>query len=310
MTGGSSLTIRAYAATLLGVFGHATSEFFAVLSGIGGPEVSVWRYLIGSLSLFLVALALPSTRNLWRPLKEQPVKIISLAVFGMALGQLLFHWSLDFASVIQVATVITTMPIMTVMADALINRNRITVPKLISGIGALGGVIFLLTDGYLAQLELGSDDLNGIFMAIACSVIGGFYVVLVKPVIVEYGAIRITALTFILGTVALWLTVGSAWNIWVNPLTLFDREPVAYYSILTLGIWNTCVGFILWLWGLSAAPDTARASYLFFLKPVIAAVCALVFLGSNITWIQTLAIAVICGCVLAEVLYGQFRDSK
>ena len=66
-------------------------------------------------------------------------------------------------------------------------------------------------------------------------------------------------------------------------MTLFERPSIAYFSILTLGIWNTCIGFILWLWGLSAAPDIGRANYLFFLKPVIAALLAapgaLLFLG-------------------------------
>jgi hypothetical protein len=34
----------AYLAVFLGVVGHASSEFFAVLTGISGPELSVWRF--------------------------------------------------------------------------------------------------------------------------------------------------------------------------------------------------------------------------------------------------------------------------
>ncbi|MCH7795299.1 MAG: hypothetical protein IH900_09205, partial [Proteobacteria bacterium] len=37
----------AYLCVFIGVTGHASSEFFAVLSGIKGAEVSVWRYLVG-----------------------------------------------------------------------------------------------------------------------------------------------------------------------------------------------------------------------------------------------------------------------
>ena len=46
----------AYSAAFLGVFGHATSEFFSVYSGLKGPEVSVWRFTIGGAALLLVAL--------------------------------------------------------------------------------------------------------------------------------------------------------------------------------------------------------------------------------------------------------------
>ena len=56
----------------------------------------------------------------------------------------------------------------------------------------------------------------------------------------------------------------------VTFLDLFERENVEFISIITLGIWNTCIAFILWLWGLSRIPDIARGNYLFFLKPVIA----------------------------------------
>ncbi len=54
----------AYGAVFLGVCGHASSEFVAVLSGVSGPEVSVWRFLLGSSGLVLLALLTPAARNL------------------------------------------------------------------------------------------------------------------------------------------------------------------------------------------------------------------------------------------------------
>jgi len=79
-------------------------------------------------------------------------------------------------------------------------------------------------------------------------------------------------------------------------------------SILTLGIWNTCIAMILWLWGLSSVPDMSRANYLFFLKPVIAAVLAYFIMGTRITAFQVLAILMVCGCVLVEVFYDQISS--
>jgi len=287
----------------MGVFGHATSEFFSVLSGLRGPEVSVWRYMVGATSLLIVSLSLKNSRNLLQPLREQPLRILALSVFGMALTQLVFHWSLDYASVVQVATMVTTIPIFVVIVDAIINKVRITAPKMVSGTGAFIGVVLLLTDGYLEQLKMGGGVIYGVLLALMCATGGSIYLVLVRPVINRYGAIRITTLTFAIGAVALWLTVGLAWGIWVDPTTLFERPSQAYLSILTLGIWNTCIGFILWLWGLSAAPDIGRANYLFFLKPVIAATLAFFILDRNITSFQLLAIIIVCGCVLAELFY-------
>ena len=41
------LAFRAYSTAFLGVFGHATSEFFSVYSGFKRPEVSVRRFTTG-----------------------------------------------------------------------------------------------------------------------------------------------------------------------------------------------------------------------------------------------------------------------
>lgn len=300
-----SIVFWAYLATFLGVFGHATSEFFSVLSGLRGPEVSVWRYTVGAASLLIVCLSGRNSRNLLQPIREQPFRLLALSVFGLGFAQLVFHWSLDYASIIQVATIVTTMPILVVIVDRIINKSRITTPKIVSGIGAFIGVILLLTDGYLEQLEMGGGAIYGVLLALICAIVGSVYLVLIRPVINQYGAIRITTLSFVFGAVALWITVGFAWDIWVDPTTLFERPSQAYLSILTLGIWNTCIGFILWLWGLSAAPDIGRANYLFFLKPVIAATLAFFILNMNISAFQLLAILMICGCVLVEVFYDQ-----
>jgi drug/metabolite transporter (DMT)-like permease len=295
----------AYLATFLGVFSHATSEFFTVLSGLKGVEVTVWRFMVGAMCLIVVSLSLKESRNLLQPIKEQPVRVITVALVGMTFAQLLFHWSLDYASIVQVATMVTTMPIFVVMIDAVLNKTKITIPKMISGIGAFLGVTFLLTDGYLAELRIGGGVIYGVLLSLSASVLGSFYMVLMRPVINQYGAIRITTLTFAMGSIVLWGVVGFVWEVWIDPTTLFDRPPNAYLSILTLGMWNTCIGFILWLWGLSASPDIGRANYLFFLKPVIAALLAYFIMGSKITGFQVLAIFMVCGCVLAELFYDQ-----
>ena len=67
---------------------------------------------------------------------ENPFLLIPLAVFGMSMAQLFFHWPLDFASVVQVATIVTTMPILVVVVDRIINKSSVSAPKMVSGIGA------------------------------------------------------------------------------------------------------------------------------------------------------------------------------
>ena len=84
---------------------------------------------------------------------------------------------------------------------------------------------------------------------------------------------------------------------------------MALWSLLALAILNTTITQVLWFGGLAAAPDITRASYLFFLKPVIAAFLAIFILAQEPTWLQALAILVVTGSVVVEVMWPRLRRS-
>ena len=94
----------------------------------------------------ILCLINTTSRNLIRPTKKDPYPIVIIRVFWMAFGQFLFHWALDFASVVQVATMVTIIPTGMVFVARLIEGTKITPPKIISGIGAFLGCVFLLID--------------------------------------------------------------------------------------------------------------------------------------------------------------------
>jgi len=206
----------AYLAVFLGVCGHASSEFISVLCGVGGPELSVWRFLLGGFGLVILALIFPASRDLIAPFKTDAFKLIWLSILGVSLGYLLFHWSLDYATVPQVATTVTTIPIFVGLVNLWVNKQPFTTAKIVSGICA---------------------------------------------------------------------TVGVA-------------------------MWNTTITQFLWIGGLAAVPDITRGSYLFFLKPVIAACLAVVFLSQKLTAWQIMAIIVICASVLVESLLARYHASS
>lgn len=293
----------AYLLCFIGVCGHASSEFVAKLADTPGPEFSVWRFMIGGACLVMLTQVWPGQRDLISPLRKDGVKIALLSCLGMSLGQLIFHWALDFTSVVQVATIVTAIPIFFVIADWLINRAPITRPKMVSGLGAFVAVILLMTNG--AGLSATGDDLIGTVMALFCGVLGGFYLVMAKPYVTAYGPVRMTAYTFGIGFSFLYVVVGLGWGVWVNPMSLLDKTETQVLGILTIGIWNTAIGMAVWLAGLAAAPDGQRANYLFFLKPVIAAFLAVAILGDALTMLQGLAIFAICFCVALEYIWTQ-----
>ena len=293
-------TMVAYLAVFLGVIGHASTEFVAVLSGVGGPELSVWRFLLGGCGLLLLCMASPASRNLAAPFRTHGLQLVGLALWGVTLGFLLYHWSLDFATVPQVATMVVTIPIGVGLINLGLNRQPFSRAKMFSGCGALMGVALLITDGYLAKLMGTGQNLIGIMMVLGCTLVISAYTVMMRPIIETYGVLRITAITMFMGGIGLWLLVGLCWAQWVNPFTLLARPAGQWTALLVMAVWNTTITQFLWLGGLAAVPDITRGSYLFFFKPVIATGLAVVFLGQAVTLWQVLAITVISGAVLVE----------
>ncbi len=300
----------AYIAVFIGVCGHASSEFFAVLSGVKGPEASVWRYVIGAAGLVIWALLTPGSRDLLAPLRSAPMRFTLLSLTGVTGAYLAFHRALDFASVVQVATLVTTIPIFVGISNLAINGIPLSAVKIITGTMATLGVLVLLTDGYLGDLSGDGRALIGVLLALTCAALAAIYSVLVRPFMQEHGALTVTTTSLVIGALGLWITVGLGWSIWVNPLTLFSRPPGESASLLTLGLWNTTITQVLWLGGLAAAADITRASYLFFLKPVIAAILALVILTQPITGLQILAIALVTGCVAVEIFWPRLTAGE
>ena len=292
------------------MLGHASTEFVAVLSGLQAPELSVWRFILGSIGLLVVALILPKSRDLIAPFRTHGWQLAGLSVLGITIGYLVFHWSFDFASVPQVATMVTTILICVALANLAINRQAIGVGKIVSGLCALAGIALLITAGYLARLAGDADSLVGVMLAAACAAAVAIYSVLVRPIIVEYGALRITTITMFLGALGLWAVVGVFFGIWIEPGRLMDMPTGALASLLTIAFWNTTITQFLWIGGLAAVPDITRGSYLFFLKPVIATLLAVLVLNQNLTLTQVLAIVIITASVIAEMMVGHWTKLK
>jgi drug/metabolite transporter (DMT)-like permease len=180
----------------------------------------------------------------------------------------------------------------------------------LSGIAAIIGAALLLTDGYLARLAGDVNNLFGVLLAMGCAATVAAFTVWVRPLVAEYGALRITAITLALGSVGLWLLVGVSWDVWVNPATLFERPAQQVGALITIALWNTTITQFLWIGGLAAVPDITRGSYLFFLKPVIAVSLTLMFLGQPVTVMQWAAILVICGAVLVEMNWDRLANVR
>jgi len=134
--------------------------------------------------------------------------------------------------------------------------------------------------------------------------------VLIKSVVEVYGALRITTLSIVIGAIGLQVVVGFVFDIWVGPARFSTMSNGAIGSLLTIAVWNTTITQFLWIGGLAAVLDITRGSYLFFLKPAIAALLVVAILDQDLTAAQIAAILLLTASVAAEFLVDHFRAKR
>ena len=76
----------AYLAVFIGVLGHASSEFVAVLSGVSGPEVSSWRFLLGGTSLLLLVMAIMGPGAIIKIMHAEWQLLVPVSLAGVTLA--------------------------------------------------------------------------------------------------------------------------------------------------------------------------------------------------------------------------------
>lgn len=230
---------------------------------MSGPEVSSWRFLLGGTGLLLIAIVVAGPDAVLKIWRAEWKMLLPLSIAGVTIAYLLFHWALDYATIVQVATLVTTIPIFVGIANQAINRQPVSAVKWLTGAAAVLAVALLISDGYLSELIVTRRSQTGVLMAVGCAALVATFSVLVRPIVMRHGALPVTALSMFAGGLGLWAVVGFAFGIWVNPLELPARPAKELWSLLVIALWNTTLTQYFWIGGLAHSPDITRASYLF-----------------------------------------------
>ena len=195
-------------------------------------------------------------------------------VFGVAVNQLFFFMGLKLTTPINASLIMTTTPILVLIASSLLIGERFTLQKL-AGIllGAVGAIILILNG---QSLDLGSEGWLGDLMILVNASSYGIYLVLVKDLMKRYHPITVVKWVFTFGF------------IYVLPFGFGELQQVDWTSF-TIPIWlavvyvllmTTFMAYLLNAFALSKVNPSVVSIYI-YLQPLVAAIVAL-FLQQDI----------------------------
>lgn len=202
--------------------------------------------------------------------KKDLPRMALLAVFGVAMNQLLFLKGLSLTKPINGAIIMTSNPIIVMIIAAVFLKEKISFQK-ITGIliGIVGALIMLL---YGKDFALGSDTLFGDMLILINSVSWAMYVVLVKPLMKKYNTFTVVKWVFLFGFIYV-LPFGF------NEFQSIQWEtfsPHIWKDVLFVVLATTFFAYILNTYALRALSPSVVSIYI-YLQPFLASLIAILY---------------------------------
>lgn len=206
-------------------------------------------------------------------------RLILCSLTGVAINQTFFFSGLKLTNPINASLIMTTSPIIVMLAAAWFLREPINRRKVIGLVLGLIGASSLIAYGKTMQFN--AQQALGDLLVLVNAMSYGIYLVLVKSLMTRYHPITVVKWVFTFGF------------LWVLPIGWSEVQQVDWAAIPP-GIWmaiayvllgTTFLAYLLNAYALTHAPASLVGAYI-YLQPLLAAIIALSFGREQPHWIQ------------------------
>jgi len=263
-------------------------------------NLTIMRFFVVSAAFSVVFLIKKKSFS-----KLQKRDIIPIFLVGF-IGVMIYHFGLNYGEQLvspgAASLIIATIPVFILILAAIFLKEKIGITKLLGIIIALVGVIVISIWGKEGE----SLEIEYIYAALAvllAAIVGAFYTVAGKKLLVRYNALSLTVYAMLIGSIGLIPFVR---------ISLF--EEVAQMSLqvlgalLFLGLCSSVIGYLLWYYALEIKTASEISVYLYAI-PVVATIASYFLFKDEITYMFVLGgILVIIGLILVNKRWKQKID--
>lgn len=248
------------------------------------------RFLIAACGLYLVRCLWPGRR----PIERQDYgKIALLGLLAVVINQGFFLYGLKFTTPTHAALLYGATPVFVYLfAIALIGERR-SVKKFFGVLVTVAGVVVIVSRG---GIDWSGSSWIGDLLILLAVLAWALYTVLGKPMVAKYGAVHVTAVSLVSGTL-MFVPVG------VFTLGGFDAAAITargWWSLLYIAIGTSVIAYTVWFWALGRLEATKVAVFN-NLQPVITAILSYLLMGERIgPRLIAGGVMIILGVVLTE----------
>lgn len=218
--------------------------------------------------------------------KKDYISIFLAAVFGVATNMLLFLKGLELTTPIHASAIMTTTPIIILIASSLFLKEKITSLKILGVVLGFVGALVLTIYGNSSR-EADNVVLGNIFVLIN-AISYSIYIILIKKLTAKYHPFTFIKWLFLFGLV---LVTPFGYHE-VQQIEWQTFTPFVYFSVGFVIIGATFSTYILNPLALSKLKASTVGIFI-YLQPVIAGVFAVVMAVDTINYVKVLAMLLI-----------------
>lgn len=264
---------------------------------------SEWLTVVRMLAAGVLLLLVAAVRDpgalvaVWKQPRDA-ARLVLFAVFGLMTCQYTYMTAISYSNS-ATATALQYLGQALILLVTCVRMRRLPDRReSLALLLALAGVFLLATHGNPGSLVLSPGALLwGIGAAVSCML----YTLLPGQLLSRYGSLAVTGYGMLIGGAVL----GAITGVWRTKAVLDGGAVLGVAAIAVLG---TAAAFALYLQGVQRLGGV-RASLFACTEPVSAAVIASLWLGTQIAWIDWLAIGLILAMAVLVALPGRGRQN-
>jgi drug/metabolite transporter (DMT)-like permease len=286
--------------------------------GLNPIELNFLRFSVGA--LVLLPLAIKSMKGRAK-LNANDLGFFALSGFVcVVLSMTLYQLAVVRSRASVVAVIFSCNPVFVVPLAALVLKERITPRTIFALVASLAGIACIALPAFRHAGGAGLD-LTGVLLTVASAIVFAVYGVFGKARSSRYGGLALTSFSFVAGSLELLALIGISHIAPISGalrgagLAVFADIPVfagltlqGLPGFLYLGIFVTGLGYAFYFLGMEHT-SAQTGSVVFFIKPALAPLLALLVLGEAISLSMAGGIALILAGS-AIMLSGRTKAGK
>lgn len=272
------------------IWGMSYLSIKVVVSEVDPLLSAFHRFFIASIILFVVLKVKYPEEKI---LKEDRVRMALGGFFGVGLYFFFENYSVLYTSASNVAILLSSIPVFTLLAQRLIFKERLNSAKIFGAVFSVIGIVIIISSK--EKISLFSKGTLGDLMALGAALCWVLYNIVNSKFKGNYKSITITTYQ------ALWGCLFLTPSLFLSPI--FIPSGKVMLNTLYLAVFCSCVGYAIYIYCLKHLGATVLTTYI-NLQPIVSVASAFLILKEDVTIWQALG----CFVIILGVTMVSFGD--